>query len=78
MTFTPEMILAAAALATLAIFSVFFVRQARASRKLKREHEALQEVVAHVRREAHSAVAYGSDVGKRLRKAPFCRHPRAG
>jgi len=69
MTLTPEMILAAAALATLAIVTALYFRQARSGRKLKREHDALQELVAHVRREAHSAVAYGSDVGKRLRKA---------
>ena len=70
MIFSPELLITAAAIVIAAVVStLLFVKQARASAKLRRECEALQELVSHVRREAHSAVAYGSDVGKRLRKA---------
>ncbi len=58
-----------ASTAILALTAVFVVLwQSRKIARLRREAVELHELVQHVRREAHSAVSYGSDVGKRLRK----------
>jgi Protein of unknown function (DUF2802) len=70
MTLTTELLLAiCAGTAVLTLTAVAVaLRQSRTIARLRRESEELREFVQHVRREAHSAVTYGSDVGKRLRK----------
>lgn len=67
---TLELLLAiCAGLAVLTLTAVVIgLRQSKTIARMRRESEELRELVLHVRREAHSAVTYGSDVGKRLRK----------
>src|SRR5262245_40790206 len=70
MTIGFEIIVSAATCALVVISSlVLLVKQTRLRARVQKDIEALAELLTHTRREAHSAVAYGSDVGKRLRKA---------
>jgi len=71
MTQSFEILLAAAAFAGIVVITAvtLAVLQSRAIVRLRRECTETDELLAHVRREAHSAVTYASDVGKRLRKA---------
>ncbi len=66
---TDLLIAISASTAILALTAVFVVLwQSRKIARLRREAVELHELVQHVRRETHSAVSYGSEVGKRMRK----------